>query len=163
MVTSMNHDTKNEQAGIKRFNAQITDIMESVITKVETCEKELQHQQQDLIKIFSILQPDFHRSPISKPGTKMTHYTDTLNNSSFANRPMTSASNVIPFKNQQKLSTHAGEGPREHESTMSNQTLPRATHSEMKESINVLQQYQNSLAVNGSFDHYDAGYGQTQP
>ena len=44
IVTSMNHDTKNEQAGIKRFNAQITDIMESVITKVESCEKELQHQ-----------------------------------------------------------------------------------------------------------------------
>lgn len=44
IATAVHEETTVELAGIKRFNVQITEVMESVISKVETCELELQHE-----------------------------------------------------------------------------------------------------------------------
>ena len=99
IITSMHQDSTTEQLGIKQFNSQITDIVEQVITKIETCEKELQMQQTDIIKLFASKPTDLNESAMSKPGTNMTYYTDTFNNmSQMKKRPMTQSSNVIPQK-----------------------------------------------------------------
>lgn len=44
IATAVHEETTAELAGIKRFNVQITEVMESVISKVESCELELQHE-----------------------------------------------------------------------------------------------------------------------